>query len=231
MKQFQNIWMPDEENELHSQMELTPIQFAGAGTYQFRKFAAAFPYIRNFENAIDVGGHVGIWSRVLARCFGHVDAFEPMKKHQECFRLNLERDADHVTLHPHAVNNVGGELEFIFNTCFTHVVVPKERDGKREIEKVKAVRLDDVGLDPPDFIKIDVEGFEYEVILGAEKLIRGARPTMIVEQKTNGFAERYGRKQTAASDLLQKWGATLVANYGGDHILAWAKKIKKYAAA
>lgn len=41
-------------------------------------------------------------------------------------------------------------------------------------------RLDDFALSPY-FIKIDVQGFEYEVLLGGERTIRHARPIILIE--------------------------------------------------
>ena len=46
---------------------------------------------------------------------------------------------------------------------------------------VPAVRLDNLRTGPVRFLKIDVEGFELEVLKGAERLIRGDRPAMDVE--------------------------------------------------
>jgi FkbM family methyltransferase len=59
-------------------------------------------------------------------------------------------------------------------------------------------RLDDLDLDP-FFIKIDVEGFELEVLLGGEKTIERSRPIMLVESvvksgKIMQFVEKFGYK-------------------------------------
>jgi FkbM family methyltransferase len=59
-------------------------------------------------------------------------------------------------------------------------------------------RLDDLDLDP-FFIKIDVEGFELEVLLGGEKTIEKSRPIMLVESvekdgKIMAFVEKFGYK-------------------------------------
>ena len=47
-------------------------------------------------------------------------------------------------------------------------------------ENVPVVRLDDL-IDSCDFIKIDTEGYEEKVILGAERLLRESRPALHVE--------------------------------------------------
>jgi hypothetical protein len=51
---------------------------------------------------------------------------------------------------------------------------------------VEARRLDDLKLSDIGFMKIDVEGFEAEVLDGARETIRRSRPVMIIE-----LEERY----------------------------------------
>ena len=45
---------------------------------------------------------------------------------------------------------------------------------------VEIVRLDDLGL-KPDIIKIDTEGFEYQVLLGLENTLKTQRPYVVFE--------------------------------------------------
>lgn len=55
-------------------------------------------------------------------------------------------------------------------------------ESKLEIERIQAnvKLLDSLNLDP-EFIKMDVEGFEYQVLLGAKKTIARARPIFLIE--------------------------------------------------
>ena len=48
-------------------------------------------------------------------------------------------------------------------------------------EKVKQIKIDDSPLDNVRFIKIDVEGMEADVLLGAENTIEKSRPLCLVE--------------------------------------------------
>jgi FkbM family methyltransferase len=65
-----------------------------------------------------------------------------------------------------------------------------QADGKRpvlgsgEVINVRAVTLDDIigaGIPPPQLVKIDVEGGEYEVLRGGQRLFAKQRPLVIVE--------------------------------------------------
>lgn len=55
-------------------------------------------------------------------------------------------------------------------------------------------RLDDLNL-RPSFVKIDVQGFEYEVLLGADRTIRECNPVLLIEtpgEKEIQFLEERG---------------------------------------
>jgi FkbM family methyltransferase len=74
-----------------------------------------------------------------------------------------------------------------------------EADGNRpvlgsgEVISVPAVTLDDfvaAGEPPPQLLKIDVEGGEYEVLCGANTLFAKERPLLIAEVHHQGAAEQ-----------------------------------------
>ncbi len=65
--------------------------------------------------------------------------------------------------------------------------------GSGEVINVPAVRLDDfigAGVPPPQLVKIDVEGGEYEVLLGGKKLFAEQRPLVIAEVHHQQAAEQ-----------------------------------------
>jgi FkbM family methyltransferase len=51
--------------------------------------------------------------------------------------------------------------------------------------RVPVVTIDSLQLDPVGFAKIDVEGFEYDVLLGAQRTLERDRPTLLVELDRN----------------------------------------------
>lgn len=53
--------------------------------------------------------------------------------------------------------------------------------GHQQGDRIPVFPLDDLGLCACHFIKIDVEGMELDVLLGAQALIRACRPVLYVE--------------------------------------------------
>ncbi|TBE54465.1 FkbM family methyltransferase [Rhizobium ruizarguesonis] len=213
MKEIRGIWFPDGDTHFAAQLAHNP-QIDGRGTYQFRKYQEALRHGRGRGHAVDIGAHVGLWSRVMALDFAKVTAFEPLSEHVACFERNVA--AVHVTLHAVALAEKAGALR---------LAADRINSGNAAVadtgEAVRARTLDSFRLKGVDLIKIDVEGFEVPVISGGEKTLKRDRPAVIVEQKPNGSAERYGRGTTDAVDLLRSWGAEVVWEIGGDFLLVW----------
>ncbi|MBX9778692.1 MAG: FkbM family methyltransferase [Xanthobacteraceae bacterium] len=212
-KQVAGLWLPDHETHLIPYLERGP-QFAGGATYQFQKFALAFPFIETFRHAVDVGAHCGLWSRVLSHCFPQVTAFEPLPINRECFVMNVTSEG--VRLHDCALGNHDGAAT---------MDVPSECSGwsfvdSRGSTQVPIRTLDSFEFTILDFLKLDCEGYEYFVVEGGAQTIRKLKPTIIVEQKI-GAAERYKLRHDDAVTLLKSWGAEVRFELDGDFVMSW----------
>lgn len=217
VKQYNGLWLPEHENYLQRDIDVSPV-FAGNATIQFKKFARAVPEFRQFRHAIDIGANLGIWTRVIAVCFNRVSCFEPNPECHEAFRLNNEAALreGRIQLYPVALGAEEATVKMqtkLSSTGFVRV----DPNGNITVEQKT---LDSFGFDEVDFIKIDVEGWEHNVIKGAVETIKRNRPVMIVEQKPNN-AEMHGMKQFGATNLLKKLGMREVANISGDIVLSW----------
>ncbi len=138
----------------------------------------------------DVGANIGFYTLTAARVVGptgRVVAFEPAahawqalhtnvilnpSKSIHLVRLAISDRSGQATLHRHAAYADGG----------ASLVA---RDGYHlETEVVTTLPLDDylaqTGGPPPTFLKIDVEGHEAGVLAGAQKLLAGTEPPLIL---------------------------------------------------
>lgn len=202
----------------------------GKLTYQYKKLEAALQHVKKRELALDVGGHVGLWSMWLVREFERVVAFEPVPEHRDLFHLNV--DMSRCELMPFALGDHEQVVDMeipLETTGNAHVAIGRRHPGTRHVPNLDSQRvvkgvqvktLDSVlGLDDVSFIKIDVEGFEKHVVEGGKDLIMRARPVIVVEQKKNESA--YGHEEDAARKLLESWGMKAIAVMAGDWIMGW----------
>jgi FkbM family methyltransferase len=220
MKQIEGIWLPDED--VHFEAHLKASSFEGKGAYQLKKIMKALEKTEGRILALDIGGHVGLWSRVLAYHFCGVAAFEPVPKLCACFKKNL-KDHSNVILHECALGDKFSKRRMIWmgeNTGNCRFVNSRPVDGEETGDlETDCKTLDSFNMNP-DLIKIDVEGFEYFVLLGAEETIRQNKPTIVVEQKHDN-ATRYGVGSHDAVKTLQQWGARIYWVSSGDFCLGW----------
>jgi FkbM family methyltransferase len=210
--------LPDDEKHFPPIIESGP-QFAGAGTYQLNKLQAAFPWIKNFGHAVDVGAHCGLWSRVLARCFKYLTAFEPLERHRECFVRNVPyHDGCNVFLSSLALGDCNADVR-LTSAPDTSGSTAIADDGEH-LAGMNTLDFMIQGRPPVDFIKVDTDGFDEKVLRGGKEVIRRDRPCLIIEQK-RGRPEKHGLAATGAIELLQSWGAVLRQSIKGDHVLSW----------
>ena len=208
-------WLPEEDQHFEGYFSKS-IQVGDKRLYQPKHIDRCFHHIKNRKHtAIDVGGHCGFWSFYLGGNFKKVYAFEPVKIFRECFKKNIPHE--NVELLPVALGNENSfvsmnvELE---NTGATHV--SNKTDG---INKVELKKLDDYKFTNIDFIKIDVEGYENQVVLGAKETLLRNKPIIIIEQK--GFSDRFNENQFEAIDTLKSYGAKVIDQVVKDYILSW----------
>lgn len=140
--------------------------------------------------AIDVGANEGMFTYRLSKRFKRVYAFE----------INEEISGPINLYHPGKITLYSCGLSSTARSAKLFIPVIRGiplngwaslnrnnlPDAEQFIEKEVQVRpLDDFNLAEVDFIKIDVEGHEIEVIEGALRTIETSRPVMLVEVQDN----------------------------------------------
>jgi FkbM family methyltransferase len=90
-----------------------------------------------------------------------------------------------------------------------------------KIYDIPSKRLDDFKLDNVDMIKIDVEGWEFEVLKGAEQTIRRCQPILMVEYTHGGGRENKSMHTYDVAEyqaFVNSLGYREIIELGGDTI-------------
>lgn len=186
------------------------IRLYQAGTYEPDVAAAIVELCQPGATVCDIGAHFGYFSLLMARCVGKAGlcvAFEPLEanyhkilntataNHQENLRVeNLaisERD-EQVEFSVHA-NTLMGRLADGVNGHSTTAMAAHEIVQTRSLDSY----LEETGLPPVSFLKIDVEGAEYRVLQGARQTLEQSRPALLIEVHHFGDAETQARSLAA----------------------------------
>ncbi len=137
-------------------------------------------HVRPGSTVLDVGAHIGSITVPMARLVGpagRVYAFEPQRKIYRELVHNLRLNGLKQAVALRFAVGTGNRLVEM-DPIVAH-------DGRVSVggggDQVELRSLDSFGFSDVSVIKIDVEGFELEVLRGAEGLIRAQRPILIVE--------------------------------------------------
>jgi FkbM family methyltransferase len=209
-------WLPKEDEYFEKYFSFTP-KYENRSIYQFHQLNKCFEILKDKkDSAIDIGAHCGFWSFYLCGNFKKVFAFEPIEIFAKCFKKNVPHK--NVNLFNVALGNENGHISMDINIINSGgTKVSKILNQKN---KIKITKLDDYNFTNIDFIKIDVEGYEKKVILGAEQTILKNRPIIIIEQKGT-YSKYYDEKRFDALDLLKKFGMKINERVVDDFILSW----------
>jgi FkbM family methyltransferase len=154
------------------------------GDYEFFKQKAISSHSRNGMIAYDVGAHVGFFTLLFARLCGSdgfVYAFEPNPRNLVYLRKHMDMNGvTNVAISPIAL---GRKREYMFfsDSCGSEVGCLSQEPTKLIVPVDSMDNLLAAGvIKPPDIIKIDVEGAELDVILGAERTLRQYKPRLFI---------------------------------------------------
>ena len=153
----------------------------------------ALKHVKNHRTAIDIGGHIGISVNCWAPLFEKVIAFEPMVDHYECLLKNTAK-FNNVEAHNCAISNESRILRGAYRTgknsgSFQLLDEDWSTRKKTKIYDIPSRRLDEFEFENVDLIKVDVEGWEFEVLKGSISTIQKHRPVLMIEFTHGGGHE------------------------------------------
>jgi len=127
------------------------------------------------DTVVDIGAHIGTFSIPAATIAKEVIAFEPSQQSFTQLSQNSQQNEANLTLHNLALGSTAGQgalrARAHANAGAHSLVSGTDFEITTVDEKVARA----------DFIKLDVEGMELQVLLGAQKLIKNSRPVVLFE--------------------------------------------------
>jgi len=152
---------------------------------------------KKFKTVIDIGAWCGTWAKAIEPFAKKVIAFEPDKLHFECLQRNCTINCDPRN------EAVGSEIKSISLTedDFTQAKrVDKQGD-------IRMITIDSMGYYDIDMIKIDVEGYEMEVLKGANDALNQCTYVMI---ELNNNSKKYGSSNDQITKYLTERGFSVL---------------------
>jgi len=150
-------------------------------------------YVNDRKLAIDIGANVGIYSYYFAQKFDQTFSFEPLED------ITVELKAystinKRLKVHNCALSDYNGE-NWIFtpklNNGFDYGLTSfTESSDQHKRTKVQVRTLDSFSFTEVSLLKVDVEGWEYSVLMGAQLTIARCKPVIFIEIEQRHLGER-----------------------------------------
>ena len=185
------------------------------------------PYIPPDGVVMDVGAHAGQYTKLFAAMLphGHVHAFEPGGYALSLLRrVKSFRRLSNITIHPYglgdlsetSVLNVPIKESGSVGFGLSFVGDQKATTRRTAAETIEIRRLDDVvqehRISRVDFIKLDIEGSELRMLVGAKVTLLRFTPTIFVELVDQNLVRR-GDSVEALSDFLRDLGYSPIGGW------------------
>lgn len=211
MKKVNGIWLPDEDRYFTEILKYDSV-------FQSDRLEKALDHVTDWSIAVDGGAHVGTWVRGMCDRFYKVIAVEPDASNHECLTRNV-----FVCTNVSIINKaLGKESGKVVSIKWDDKHSRAGNTGSKYVSyddsgSVKTMTIDELQLPSLGFLKLDVEGAEYDALLGAKETILKYKPVVFIESKP-GYARRFGSTDGACLRLLKEFGASEVVRISNDYI-------------
>lgn len=157
--------------------------------------------------AIQAGGCMGFWPKVLSSVFDLVYTFEAQP--EAFFFVTLNCPERNIIKMQAALGAKGGNFV---------EVAPTNRPGKGKVTKgnnIPVLALDDFNFSICDALMLDVEGYEPQILRGAQQLINRCKPYVLCEDNWNSDEIKL---------ILESYGYELITKVNKDRIFKHKSK-------
>lgn len=170
-------------------------------------------YLKSGMTFVDVGAHIGYFSLLASKVVGKkgkVFSFEPTPETYKLLLANVSGLNNTITNNNAlwSKNKIVDLFDYgaFYSGCnsFTEARMPDEilQKVRPKIFKIGALKLDDyfaVFNIKPDFVKIDAESAEYDILMGMKNTLKRHQPVLVIE--IGDKPEQRGRTEKLISFL------------------------------
>ena len=208
------VWLTDEDVAIYTTADNFIEQIIlTTGTYEDEINKPIRLSLKPGNVALDIGANIGLQSLRMSQCVGpqgSVIAFEPLEYLRNKFNRNMALNkVSNVKLMPYALSDQESSAEFKINpaTWNQGAFSIAGKDDGTELQKVDIKVGDDLpeirSLLRLDLIKIDVEGFEFQVMKGLKTTLEKFRPRIVFEYDMKYWPAN-GQSISECFDFLRK---------------------------
>lgn len=209
IEKVNNFWVPS--NDIHIDKWKAGLPFTQSKCLdQFKEYCRT--QNKKFKRILDIGAWCGTWAKAMEPYAHKITAFEPDPLHFECLQRNATINCDARR------QAVGAERKNISLTEDDFTQAKRvDKDGN-----IPMVTIDELMYDDVQMIKIDVEGYEAEVLKGAIKTIsyndENQSNVQFIMIELNNNTKKYGSSNGKIEDHLKQLGFKVLIDVWPDKV-------------
>lgn len=179
------------------------------------KFLEAYMMPEKGKCFVDVGAYRGMWSLFVAKSGVEVHAFEPSPIP---YAVLAEKVKKYPNLHTYqcALGDKDSTVKLSLPP-FSYIGLITEKRGIPEKNTVDVVMrtLDELEIEEVGVIKIDTEGYEVPILIGAKDTILKNRPRLIIEvhRGTGDALPDFSEELHRIENILRDFGYSCTVRY------------------
>lgn len=181
------------------------------GQYQSTNWDFVQTILPRWRVCLDIGSNNALNAIHYAERFQQVHCWEPTPTTQTLWRNTIrDNGVTNCTLYTDALGKQQGTADImIVPQCNGHNFLDhtpyneRAKESKKQRHTVTVQTLDAYGFTDVDFVKIDVEGFEWFVLQGAEHTISTNRPLIQAEVNPQ-FSQKFGYTAQAMIEWMRQ---------------------------
>ncbi len=174
------------------------------------------PLLSKDDIVFDVGANMGIVANWFAQRCKHIHAFEPHPGNIATIKSQQElRNIDNITLHNIALGRTHSKMQLHVKQFHGHHSLG-DVDNSPTIDKIEVDvnTIDEVtknlGIKAINFLKIDVEGFESDVLHGAENLLKNKKIEYILFELQDSILQSINRTSSEVFEIIFNAGYQII---------------------
>ncbi|MCK5149954.1 FkbM family methyltransferase [Candidatus Pacearchaeota archaeon] len=175
--------------------------------------------VKEGDRCLDAGANIGFYCLLEAKnSKANIYAFEPDKRNLKILKQNLKKNNfNHVKVYEMALSDKKGSKKMYLTKESNMNTFVEQNKFNGEAPIIQTTTVDDFVKDKEiDFIRMDIEGFEYELFSGMEKLIKSKKPLKIMMEF---HSDLYDEKR----DFKKKVRLLKENNFKAKYLVTWDK--------
>jgi FkbM family methyltransferase len=183
------------------------IHFIWPGLYDFEEMSFVLHFLRQDDLFIDAGANIGVFTILASGATGaKTIAFEPAPFAYQYLAKNvlLNNLSTLVSARNIALGKQEGRIHFTAGLGTENHIV-QDKDDQQSVEvALSSLDAQLKGLEPA-VIKIDVEGFEHEVLAGGRNCVANPSLRALIVERI-GNADKFGRDEASLHKDIRSLG-------------------------